>query len=66
MVCANTSSSGAAAHVRELPERLASIRLGRRIVLGDDGITLYAPGQALIDLLILSVVPASSGCRPDS
>src|SRR5439155_7582723 len=51
LVHAYTSSAGAAAHVRErIPAWLASIRFGRRIELGDDGIAVYAPGQASRDL----------------
>src|SRR2546430_9805418 len=47
VVRAVTSRTGSAAHVRKLPERLASIRLGSCILLGNDGIALYAAGQIL-------------------
>src|SRR5262245_369079 len=42
VVRTDTRRAGSAAHVRELPERLASIRLGCCVVLGNNGITLYA------------------------
>jgi len=46
VVRAVTGRTGSAAHVRKLPERLASIRLGSCILLGNDGIALYAAGQS--------------------
>src|SRR5262249_31983124 len=52
VVRTNTRRAGSAAHVRELPERLASICLGCRVVLGNDGITLYAVRQASLEQLI--------------
>ena len=44
VVRTNTGRAGSAAYVRELPQRLASIRLGCGFVLGNDGLTLYAAG----------------------
>src|SRR5439155_9189862 len=51
VVRANTRRAGSAAHVRELPERLASIRLGCCVMLGNDGITIDAAGQASLEQL---------------
>src|SRR5262245_33325531 len=45
VVRTHTRRARAAAHVRELPQRLASVCLGCRVVLGDDGLALYAAGQ---------------------
>ena len=36
----------AAPHVRKLPERLASIHLRRRVVLGNNGVIVYTAGHA--------------------
>src|SRR5438128_5731070 len=52
VVRTNTRRAGSAAHDRELPKRLASIRLGCCVVLGNDGITVYAAGQASLEQLI--------------
>ena len=54
MVRADTRGPGSASHVRELPERLASIRLGWRVVLGNDGLALHVAGRKIEQLITVS------------
>src|SRR6266850_1909537 len=64
VVRTDTRRAGSAAHVRELPQRLASICLGCCFVLGNDGIALYAAGQASLEQLISSNLSATPGSPP--